>query len=497
LVLIDELRDAWRTESRDDRVAFLCILVIAIDIRLLYLRQPMRYDEAVTYLYFVRQPWADALSLYTYPNNHLFHTVLAKASVTLFGASPWALRLPALLAGTLIVPATYAVARELYDSRSALYASAITAASGALVLYSTNARGYSIVGLAFLVLVLQALRLSRGATPSEWLVFAVIAALGLWAIPIMLYPLGAVALWFALLALVEGRQKELRRFVIALGVTAGLTLMVYLPVISREGLAKITQNKFVQPSGWLEFFEQISVTGAEALTSWSLGVPPLISMTLAGCAIYALWHHARLSKVKVGLALASFVWSAWVLALNHRAPFARVWLWFLPFVAILAAVGGVELLLRWRRSRRVVEERSPTLSVALSLGLALSVVFSYAVLLTRDTGTYREASQAAAVFARVLRDGDLVLVGLPTNAPLAYYLDRLGIPLTVLTQDEKTARRVFAVFDRAEGQDLDRIIGNSGVKDSTLFMRPAMVAELQASVIVVFQRRTPSNVPAK
>ena len=113
MVLIDELREAWGSESRDHRVAWLCILVIALDIRLLYLRQPMRYDEAITYMYFVRESWPDALSLYTYPNNHLFHTALAKACIAVFGNSPWVLRLPAFLAGTLIVPATYAVARAI------------------------------------------------------------------------------------------------------------------------------------------------------------------------------------------------------------------------------------------------------------------------------------------------------------------------------------------------------------------------------------------------
>src|SRR5919201_72501 len=92
LLLIDELRDAWRSESRDHRVALAIIAVIGINLRLLYIHQPMRYDEAVTYMYFVRQPWWQALSDYTYPNNHVFHTLLAKAAVSAFGNTPWALR---------------------------------------------------------------------------------------------------------------------------------------------------------------------------------------------------------------------------------------------------------------------------------------------------------------------------------------------------------------------------------------------------------------------
>src|SRR5687767_791507 len=129
--------------------------------RALYLGQPMRYDEAVTYMYFVRLDWADALSTYTYPNNHLFHTALAKAAASVFGPSPAVLRLPAFLAGVVLPLTTYVMVRLLYEGRAALIASALIATSGTLVMYSANARGYTIVALAFTLLVIQAIRLMR------------------------------------------------------------------------------------------------------------------------------------------------------------------------------------------------------------------------------------------------------------------------------------------------------------------------------------------------
>src|SRR5262245_2123319 len=223
----------------------------------MYLGQPMRYDESITYLLFVRRPWADALSLYTYPNNHVFHTLLAKASVTVFGDAPWAIRLPAFLAGVLVVPATYAAARALYGARAALVAAAIVAASGALTLYATNARGYSLVVLAFLLLVVIGARLLNGGPSSLWFTFAVVAALGLWTVPTMMYPLGTVAVWLALSLLIDRRTGELRRLGTALGVTAALTILAYWPVITREGVGAITRNRFVASTGWFEFFEQL------------------------------------------------------------------------------------------------------------------------------------------------------------------------------------------------------------------------------------------------
>jgi 4-amino-4-deoxy-L-arabinose transferase-like glycosyltransferase len=494
LLLLDELREAWRSESRDHRVALVSIAVIAINLRLLYVWQPMRYDEAVTYMHFVRHPWFEALSTYTYPNNHLFHTLLAKASVTVFGNSPWALRLPALLAGILLVPATYAVARALYGGRAALIAAAIVASSGVLVLYSTNARGYTIVALAFLLLVLSAIRLQRGAGTGEWIAFAVIAALGLWTIPVMLYPLGTVAVWLALSLFLDGKRAELRRLGLTLGAAGGIALLLYLPVISRAGLGAITRNKFVAPSGWYEFFSQLPASFGEALRSWSLGIPPLVSLVLLACALVALRYHATASRFRVNIALAAFVWSAWLLVVNHRAPFARVWLWFLPIAASLAAAGVVLLFERWPRTRRFIEQRTPALAVGLGLGAAMSIVLSFAVLLTRDTGTYRDAEEASIALGGVLQPGDRVLVGLPTNGPLEYYFDRIGVNPDHLQLPERSARRIFVVVDQVEGQTLERLIARSVVRDSAHFTPPTVIASFPASQILMYQRR---DVPTK
>ena len=70
------------------------IVLVAIGalLRLYYLRQPMRYDESVTYLYFASQSWTTVVSSYTYPNNHVFHSLLVKAFATVLGDDPWVLR---------------------------------------------------------------------------------------------------------------------------------------------------------------------------------------------------------------------------------------------------------------------------------------------------------------------------------------------------------------------------------------------------------------------
>ena len=489
MLLVDELREAWHSEPRNHRVALLIILAIGVVLRAAHLAQPIRYDEAVTYMFFVRHPWSDALSLYTYPNNHLFHTLLAKISVSAFGNSPWALRAPAFIAGVLIIPAAYAVTRLLYRGRAALFAAAIVASSGVLTLYSTNARGYSLVVLAFLLLVLCGIRVLSDAGSAPWFTFAVVAALGLWTVPVMLFPLGAVALWLALSLLVGDRGAELRRLAVALGVAIGLALLAYSPVIAREGLGAITRNRFVASVGWYEFFEQLPPTIREALLSWSLGIPPLVSLALAACAVVALRRHASLSRFPIGIPLAAFAWCAWLLVVNHRAPFPRVWLWLFPVAAGLAGAGIARIMEQRPRARVILEQRAEVFAIAFAFAAALSVAMSRSVLKTRDTGTFPDARQAAAALSRVLQPGDRVLAAIPSNAPLSYYLDKLGVSESYLTADERRARRVIVVVNQSEGQTLNDLAARSSLGDSGRFQPPTAIARFSASLIVLFERR--------
>lgn len=475
-------------EPRDHQLALVWIIALGAALRLMYLNQPMRYDESVTYMYFVRLPWREALSTYTYPNNHLFHTLLVELSVGLFGPSPWALRLPALLAGILTMPATFVMARVLHGSRVALFATAVVASSGVLILYSTNARGYGIVVLAFLLLVVVAARLLGESTRGRWLAFVAIAALGLWTVPVMLYPVGAVTVWLGASLLADGKRRELRQLGVALVAVATTTTALYAPVIRREGLAAVTRNPFVTPSGWFDFFAELPRTLGEAVVSWGLGAPA-IGILLVALAGVALIRHQAISRFRIGLPLGVFVWCSWLLVVSHRAPFPRTWLWLLPLVAALACAGAFRILDRFARARQILERRGALLAVAVAFALATPVVVSFAVLIDRDTGTYRDARDAAAALRSVLRPDDAIFALIPTNGPLDYYLEREGVPRGNLFLDGARARRVFVIVDAGEGQTLDHLTRNTIVTDTTRFSAPVLVARLPTSGIYLYERR--------
>jgi hypothetical protein len=465
-----DLRAVWREEPRDHRVALVAILVIGLALRLLTLGQPIRYDEATTYLEFARKPLSVALSRYDYPNNHLFHTLLVKASMAAFGSAEWSLRLPAFLAGIVMMPLTYLATRALYNSRAALVATALIASSGAMALYSTNARGYSITICAFLALVLIGAQLIRMQSPRLWAAFAILAAVGVWTIPVMLYPLGAVALWIGLSLLMEKRGREIAWLGGSLAVGGLLTFIAYRPVFMGSGVGAVTSNKFVKATEWVQFFGEIVVTGWETLRLWGLGLPPIVAAAILAAAVIAVANHAKHSVYRVGLPLACYVWSAWLLVATHHAPASRVWLWCVPVIAALAAVQLVAFA-DSRPRMAAFAKRIPTVGVPIALVGSISVAASEAVLSTHDTGAFLEAESVAKLVATKLRDGDQVIVNIPSNAPLAYYLTRLNVDYTkYVSVGSGSGARRFIVINSDGTTDEQELLKSPLAQDTARFV---------------------------
>jgi hypothetical protein len=130
--------------TRLDALAVAAPMLLAVGLRLAFLNQPMRYDEALTFNEFASRPLYYGLSFYPDPNNHLLNTLLVHITSTVLGPQPWVLRLPAFAAGVLLVPATYALTHLLYGRPAAFLGAVLVAVSSYVVEYSTNSRGYTL-----------------------------------------------------------------------------------------------------------------------------------------------------------------------------------------------------------------------------------------------------------------------------------------------------------------------------------------------------------------
>jgi hypothetical protein len=451
-----------------ERRAIWLITAMAAVARLAALSQPMRYDESVTWAYFVGRSWSTVVSAYQFPNNHVFFSLLAKATSALAPFHPWALRLPAFVAGVAIVPLTWAVGRRFASSAVGLLGAALAAGSTSLVLYSTNARGYSIVVALFLVLLLLADRLRVAARPIDWMSFATLGAVGLYTIPVMLYPLGVVAAWLLLSARrapARRRRPLIAGTVLACAAAGAIALILYLPIIRSAGLGALAGNSFVQPSTWGEFATALPRHVFEVLLAWSSPVPPLLTLAVVTLALLGLHGPAR--GERASLSAATVLWCGALLLATHRVPFVRVWLFALPLYLLAVARGLLRVV---RRAPVSVDVGA----VALATLLVAVVLAAQPVQRSGDTGAFPAAREVAARLAGELRPGDRVLAPIPTNGPLLYYFSAAGLDTALLNTPPAQTRRAFLVLEPERGRTLDWAVSR-GMIDPRLFTEPTLL----------------------
>ncbi|MGH8548136.1 MAG: glycosyltransferase family 39 protein [Methylococcales bacterium] len=156
------------------------LILTGLILRLIRLDSDLWYDEVATLIEYVRLPFRQLIVTYTSPNNHILFSVFAKFCTNLFGESPWALRLPAVIAGVASLAALYWFGVKIANPAIALLATGLVAVSYHHIWFSQNARGYT--GMLLLTLLGTGLFLEglRKRVPKIWLIYALVLALAMY-----------------------------------------------------------------------------------------------------------------------------------------------------------------------------------------------------------------------------------------------------------------------------------------------------------------------------
>ena len=486
-VLVRAARRALATDSRLHRAALGGVAVCAVLVRLDFLFQPMRYDESVTYVHYASRPFYIGATTYTAPNNHVLHTLLVHVSTALFGGAPWAIRLPAFLAGVLLVPASYVAARLLYGRVAALLAVALVATSSTLIEYSTNARGYTLVALATVCLVALGVHLRSSSSVAGWTAFAVVGALGLWTVPTMLYALVTVAAWLAVIG--RGRIVT-RRLVPAVVAALAIAIVLYLPIVATSGVHSLTDNSFVTPRTVGYVVHHLPSSLVATFRRWNRDEPAALWILFALAFVIASAFHRRLSRIPVAPALG-VVAALPVVVAQRVVPFERVWLFLLPLY-LLTVSAGVAALVRRLPHRELV---APLVALALAASLAGEAAASRAVSRSEDTSTFRDAPAVAAFVERLVEPGDRVLAAPPADAILEYYFDDAGLDGgTLLYGDPGSARRLFAVVKEGPREyPLPVVLQGHLSRAAIRRLRPVVLRRFPHAVVYRLRPRSASS----
>ncbi len=385
--------------------------------RLLHLGDPIRYDEAFTYLNYAGRPLAEALTDYGAPNNHFLNTLLVRTAASVLGEQAALWRLPNLLAGlgTLILAA--AIAKRWFGGIAAVVALAVTCVSPVMAHFSVLARGYGLslfFGLTALYFVDMRHERKGGALPliGAWLS----CALACYAVPTALL---FVAALFAYDAYRTYRRRARVTTLIPLWVPAALlTSLLYLPPLIASG----PEAFFASAGG--ESAAPFSLSGLRPYVAalmdaktWGPGGGWFwLPVAAVGLAVGGAKRPAYgvLAAVAVGAGVV-------LLAAGYRPP-ARVFIYLLPVLSF--GIGAAAEAL-WERLRSRVY-------FGKAAGVALLVAAAVAVV-AAERGRYLSSSVRAGAAPAALPileyvsenyAGDIYLIAkTPLNYPLMYYAE--------------------------------------------------------------------------
>jgi 4-amino-4-deoxy-L-arabinose transferase-like glycosyltransferase len=306
------------------KLLFLAIIVGGVIVRLQLLFLPITYDEAFTYNQYVSQPLSAVLSSYTYPNNQIFHTILAKLSTQIFGISHWALRLPSFLFSLGSIILAFQIGRST-NIKLALMFSFILAFMPIFIDYGALARGYSIVLFLGLLLWKTSIdwqlnnRQERVGGASQ-LQFIGIGAIAIWTIPVAILPVAIV--------LLKLRAAISSRLIIKLGLCTGLvSLFLYAPVILLFGWEEIGGYPGMPQASFEMLFSHHIWHGLKHLY-YVFIMEKEVLLLFVLLAFYAVVRKLSILKefIPIAIVIIGFVISTRV------DPPARVWLIIMPFI---------------------------------------------------------------------------------------------------------------------------------------------------------------------
>ncbi len=448
-----------------EMVGLSAIILLGVAVRLPFMNQPMRGDEAYTFMGFVNE---GVVRLFDYfaPNNHVFHSVLVFISTSVFGGHPFDIRLPAFLAGLGVIGASFWLGRSISGEYKLGFVSALASAVlPYLILYSTNARGYTLVLLISLGLGLLVIKMVEQPTFIRNSLFILLTALGLWTMPATALPLAGIFIWLLALMLVRGKSWHDAFLQVLFPIGVGVvifTILLYLPVIVvANGVELIINNKFVAPQAFSDLPVNLMTQFQKVGPEFFRDIPGWFLVSAAGLTLFGNIVALRKRDWTVGLLLPALLLGATlVIILQRVVPYSRTLMYFLPFLFVVMGYGLASLTRTF----------SPLLQQAINWGMfvagvifCINLVVNDVVTRYPDTSAFRGAPQAVLALKPIITQQDRIRISPMSNWSIYYYFWYYDVPYppgdndqgniyyivktTINTIDDITDRPVIKLYE--------------------------------------------------
>lgn len=404
-----ESKPVKRSYNEPKIIAWLLVALLSISllIRLYDLGAGLWLDEILTHVQYSQLSYGEIITTFDSENQHFLFTLLAHTSYLVFGESAWALRLPAVLFGVGSIWALYLLGRELSSPREGLLSAALLAFTYHHVWFSQNARGYT--GLLFWTLLASWLFV-RGLSHqrlTDWIFYALAAALGVYTHLTMGFVLVGHFLIY-LLTLITRRQliweNRWLGFFFGFGLTGSFIYQLHSLVFPQvlSGLAGTVSVVAEWRNPLWTLYEL--VRGLQV--SFLSGFVALGAILLFGA---GLWSYARTRPVVIGLLiLPPLIGASIVIAAGHHL-WPRFFFFIFGFGALVVVRGALTLTelaaALVQRLSGISDQRlewmGPAMCAIMILVSSISVPFAY--------GPKQDYESALEYIYANIQPGDLVV----------------------------------------------------------------------------------------
>ena len=450
-------------------VVFWCVLLVAFGVRLFFMGQGVHADEARTYNAYAFRPFIILLADWTAPNNHIFHSLLARISYLLFGDSLANLRLPAFGFGMLFLPIVYLFGKQYYNRITGLLLMSFYSVSYAYVSYSVMGRGYTILFCCtYMLFIMGRALIEFPANGVVWVLAAIISVVGCWTIPTMLYSVAGVGLWLFLRKPVERSGGEgfvvwwaqLLIFAFVVGV---LVALVYSPAFVATDWTLINDDSALTTyRTWVNIRLEVPNVLRQIQSTLFKSIPYWVRVAIIGLGGLGLFCRQS-PNGRRGMPLiicVLFVACCIPICIQRVIPYARIYTVFFPLIVVVPLFGiscGIQRIIK-----------SPIKQKWLAGGVGLLFVIVMGGQLLKDhadcyfkTGDHVPDAKKVALF---LHDNaspsDIIVAWSPMPGPLVFYFNQLKIKhrvwdlLEYIPEFKEGDRPLWLVVNKLMGEDL-------------------------------------------
>ena len=400
------------TTAPSTRTRLLALTVLALLLRMFALGSKGLWQDEVFSVLFARPSNPDFWPILKTAEANMALYYIALRQWMHFFTTDSGVRALSVIPGVLTVPAIYALGARLYSRRSGFWAAALLTVNACAVVYSQEARGYSLLVLFVALSYWAFLRVIERPSPFH---VALYVAVTICAFYSHFYAIFVILAQVCSLAVLPAHQRPWKGL---------LTSWLIIAIAAIPGLRVVLLSHgsnlwWLPRPGLLEIYRTLTFLAAEngKAVGGILAGLLLVPIGFAICNAWTVWRSQHQSQVAFQAAFAALAFlvplvatmllSLWRPMFFHR--FLIICL--VPFLLLAAA--GLDHL-RHRKS---------------AIALALLILALSGVATAMSYRKVREDWRGAAAFTLTAPDAPVLFYIKDAAAPFSYYRERLGRPL--------------------------------------------------------------------